>query len=462
MGVAVSSWPLAQAVSSRGHLGVVSGTAMDTVLVRRLQDGDPGGHLRRVLGRFPAPGVADAAVERYFRPNGRSSGEPYRRTPMLHHRSPRSRLDLCVLGAFCEVSLAKEGHRNAVGINLLTKVQIPTLATLFGAMLAGVDEVLMGAGIPREIPGALDALSRGDVASVRFDVSGAAPAFPTRLTFDPNSHGVRTELRRPAFRAIVSAHSLAAVLARKSSGRVDGFILERPSAGGHNAPPRGTTTFDSSGQPIYGERDAVDLAAMRRLEVPFWLAGGVTTREHVDEALHAGAAGVQVGTLFAFCRESGIDPALRSQVIAQVRAGTARVHTDPRASSTGYPFKVLCVPGTTSEAEVYAGRRRVCDLGYLRDAYLREDGRIGYRCAAEPVDQYVAKGGKAEDAAERKCLCNGLAATVGLGQIQSDGAPEVPLVTSGDGIAAIGALVDRWGDAYSAADVIAHLLPGRG
>lgn len=38
MGVAVSSWPLALAVSAAGQLGVVPGTALDAVLARRLQD----------------------------------------------------------------------------------------------------------------------------------------------------------------------------------------------------------------------------------------------------------------------------------------------------------------------------------------------------------------------------------------------------------------------------------------
>ena len=58
MGAAVSSWQLAKAVSLRGQLGVVSGTGIDSVLVRRLQDGDPGGHLRRAMAAFPIPRVA--------------------------------------------------------------------------------------------------------------------------------------------------------------------------------------------------------------------------------------------------------------------------------------------------------------------------------------------------------------------------------------------------------------------
>ena len=49
MGVAVSNWRLANAVARQGQLGVVSATALDTVLVRRLQDGDADGAMRRSM-----------------------------------------------------------------------------------------------------------------------------------------------------------------------------------------------------------------------------------------------------------------------------------------------------------------------------------------------------------------------------------------------------------------------------
>jgi len=47
MGVAISNWKLARAVSRPGQLGVVSGTGIETILVRRLQLGDLGGAVRR-------------------------------------------------------------------------------------------------------------------------------------------------------------------------------------------------------------------------------------------------------------------------------------------------------------------------------------------------------------------------------------------------------------------------------
>lgn len=458
MGVAVSSWRLARAVAVRGHLGVVSGVALDGVLVRRLQDGDADGALRRALARFPVPAIADEVLTRFFTVD-RHRVRRYRLLPMQSHRSGAVRNDVTVLAAFAEVMLAKEGHNNPIGINLLTKVQLPTLATLYGAMLAGVDYVLMGAGIPREIPGVLDDFAAGRPAALRLEVAGADHRASPVMRLDPARYGTTAELRRPEFLPIVSSHTLATMLARKSTGAISGFIVEAPIAGGHNAPPRGAPSFDAQGQPIYGERDRVDLEVMRGLGLPFWLAGGRCTPDAVMEAQAQGAAGVQVGTLFAYCRESGITPALRRAVIDQVRAGHACVLTDPRASSTGYPFKVVALAGTASEDDVHAARTRICDLGYLREAYIDSRGGIGYRCSAEPVDTYVAKGGRLEDTVGRKCLCNGLTATVGLGQVQKGGLPEPPLVTSGDEVAAIGALAGDEGHDYSAADVIDYLLP---
>src|SRR5689334_5912932 len=215
MGIGVSNWTLARAVSRQGQLGVVSGTAIDTVLVRRLQDGDPGGHVRRAMEHFPIPGVTQRVLERYFLPSGRRGSQPYAMLSMYRASVSLARQQITVLANFVEVWLAKEGHDGVVGVNLLTKVQMPNLASLYGAMLAGVDYVLMGAGIPREIPGALDALADHRAASLKFDVVGAAPGETETLTFDPREHfpDAAKSLERPRFLAIVSAHSLATTLA---------------------------------------------------------------------------------------------------------------------------------------------------------------------------------------------------------------------------------------------------------
>ena len=458
MGVGVSNWRLAQAVGRTGQMGVVSATVIDTLMVRRLQDGDPDGDTRRALAHFPDQRIAEAVLSRYFIAGGLPAGAEYKLLPLYKQRVSVARQQIAIAAAFVEVWLAREGHDAPIGVNLLTKVQLPNLASLYGAMLAGVDYVLMGAGIPREIPGVLDALSAHAPAAMRFDVDGLASTVAEWLTFDPALHvseqARATPLCRPRFLAVISANSLATTLARKANGRVDGFIVEGPTAGGHNAPPRGTMQLNDAGEPTYGERDVVDLEKLAELGRPFWLAGGSGSPEACSEAVRAGATGVQVGTLFAFCDESGIDAALKRAALGEIASGTARVFTDPRASATGYPFKVLHLSNTAQQDD---SRERNCDLGYLRTAFKGADGRIGYRCAAEPVDDYVRKGGRLEDTVGRRCLCNALVANTGHAQRRKDHTAELPLLTSGDDLAAVRRVLDGR-SAYSAADVVNFLL----
>ncbi|MCB9897668.1 MAG: nitronate monooxygenase [Planctomycetes bacterium] len=456
MGVGVSGWRLARSVSRAGQLGVVSGTALDTTLVRRLEDGDEGGHLRRALEHFPIPGVVEQVLRRFFRPDGRPPATPYRLLSMHAHDAPPERQAITTLGAFVEVWLAKHGHARPVGMNLLTKLQLPNLATLYGAMLAGVDVVLMGAGIPREIPGALDRLASHEPASLTLEVAGARDGDELRTTFDPRAlwSVPGAALGRPRFYAIVGGASLASMLVRKASGRVDGFVVESPLAGGHNAPPRGAPRFDALGEPIYGARDVVDPTEMAALGLPFWIAGGESHPERLVAARAAGAAGIQVGTLFAYCDESGMSPELRRQLLAAAAAGEVAVRTDARASPTGYPFKLVRWP---DDPDPTAARPRVCDLGGLRSLSRTPDRRLVQRCPSEPLDAWVAKGGLPEDALGRRCLCNGLTATVGLGQVRRDGRVEPPLVTSGDALLSIGDFL-RGRLRYGARDVIDWLL----
>ncbi len=458
MGIAVSNWMLARIVAQRGQLGVVSGTCIDTVLVRRLQDGDEHGDMRRAMAQFPVPGVSNAVLERYFLPEGLPGGASYKLLPMWKQHVGKAREQVAMLAAFVEVYLAKEAG-GMVGINLLTKVQLPNLATLYGAMLAGVDYVLMGAGIPKEIPGVLDAFARGERVTMRFDVEETERGRVEELMFDPRAHmGEQPpRLKRPKFLPIVAAHSLAIMLARKSNGAVDGFVIEAPVAGGHNAPPRGSLVLDAAGEPVYGERDVVDLAEIRALGKPFWLAGDAGSPEALQQARAQGAAGIQVGTLFAFADESGLDPQLKQQSLAHVAAGTVEITTDLRASPTGFPFKLLKLEGTNAMAEQVEQRTRNCDLGYLRAAYRRPDGRIGYRCPSEPLDAWVKKGGDVAATEGRKCLCNGLLANVSLGQQQAEGR-EKGLVTAGNTIAGMKTFLSGR-SRYSANDVIDYLLP---
>ncbi len=466
MGVGVSNWALARAVAQRGQLGVVSGTGIASILARRLQRGDIGGHMARAAAAFPAQALVRRVWDCYYVSGGIAPGTPFKSNPAPTIHFGRSLLELTVLAAFIEVFLAKEGHGGPVGINLLEKVQTTTLPCLFGAMLANVNYVLMGAGIPRLIPGVLDALARGQAAELRVDVQNATAEDDFSSRFDPatfwaNNHdgpGVPAALPRPAFLAVVSSATLALTLARKSNGRVDGFIVEGSVAGGHNAPPRGPLQLSAGGEPIYGQRDIVDLEKIAEIGLPFYLAGGFATPDQLLAARRLGAAGIQVGTAFAFCRESGIRDDLKAQVLQSAQAGRAEVFTDPVASPTGFPFKVLQLPQSLSVTEIYARRVRRCDMGYLREIYRRDDGQAGYRCAAEPVEIYMDKGGLQSRTVGRKCLCNALFATVGLGQTDAAGVGEPPLVTAGDDVGQIGRYLRPGSTGYSAADVLDFIL----
>jgi len=460
MGVGVSNWRLANAVSRLGQLGVVSGTALDALFVRRLADGDKGGHMRRGLQAFPFPEMARRIWQEHFVPGGKPASSPYRTIPMHSHGEPRNMVELCMVSNFVEVFLAREGHKNPVGINYLEKVQLPHLASIYGAMLAGVGYVLMGAGIPLHIPGVLDAYVAQQPAEYKLAVTGAAQGEETMIALDPAefAEGPLPNLTRPDFLAIVSSNTLAATMLRRANGRVDGLVVEGPTAGGHNAPPRGKLQLNAVGEPVYGERDRVNVADLRALGAPFWLAGGYGGPGKLRQALDQGAAGIQVGTAFAFCEESGLRDDLKEKLIAQAASGTAVTVTDPRVSPTGFPFKVVQLEGSSAEAAVYRSRNAVCDLGYLREPYTMLDGRIGYRCAAEPPAVYIAKGGKAEGAVGRKCLCNALLANVGHAQIRSDGTVEPPLVTAGDDINTIARFLTPPSSTYTAADVVRTLL----
>ena len=457
MGVGVSDWHLANSVARLGQLGVVSGTALDNVCARRLQLGDPGGHMRWALEQFPHREIAERVLARYYIEGGKAQDAPFAVVPLFSVEPEPELVELTVVANFAEVFLAREGHCGKVGINYLEKIQLPTLASLYGALLAGVDYVIMGAGIPREIPGVLDHFARGEAAQLKLQVEGGGEE--VQMRFDPQAFAAAAPiLQRPRFLAIVSSSTLAQALLKRATGEIYGFVVELPTAGGHNAPPRGKLQLDDGGEPLYGPRDEVDLAKIAALGKPFWVAGSCGHPQRLREVQQAGAVGVQVGTAFAFCRESGVDEQLKQRVLRGLRDGALEIFTDPVASPTGFPFKVVQLEGTLADGEQSATRPRTCNLGYLRTAYRRDDGRIDYRCASESVANYVKKGGDVTETEGRKCLCNALLANVGLPQRRANGYLEQPLLTAGDDLAVVTRFLAEDRDAYSAADVVDYLL----
>jgi nitronate monooxygenase len=458
MGIAVSGWNLAKTVSKCGQLGVVSGTGIDSVLARRLQLGDLDGDLRRAIDNFPWPGIASRVRDTYFVPGGKAPEAPFKLNPMKRMRLSRKSIELLLVANFVEVFLAKEDHDGVIGINYLEKIQRPTLPSLFGAMLAGVDYVLMGAGIPLAIPGILDGLALGETVDLKLGAVSNPDRHKYAQRFDPTEYaeGEFPSLTRPKFLAIISSDTLAQTFIRRASGYTDGFVVEHHTAGGHNAPPRKDRSAPDRVNE-YGPRDEANLEAIAKFGRPFWLAGGYASPEQLKWALEQGATGVQLGSIFATSNESGLLPHIRQDLIDRHLNQELVIRTDFRASPTGFPFKIAEMPQTMGQPDVYEKRDRICDMGYLREMYSIDEKRVGFRCASEPIDDFIKKGGTEERASGRQCLCNGLMATIGLGQVR-DGVPEAPVVTAGDDFSFLEHVLTDGGRSYGAKDVLDYIL----
>lgn len=460
MGISISDWYLAKTVSMTGQLGVISGTGLHITLIARLMDGDREGNVRRALDNFPFQEPVKKILDKYFVPYSGKRKTGYKRPQMWGIKPTNSINELTVIANFVEVFLAKENHKNAVGINFLEKIQLPTLASIYGAMLAGVNYIFMGAGIPMQIPAIIEKLSNHEDVNYKLDVTGSSKEDDFRINFEPGK--IFPEIRekignlcKPYFVPIISSVVLAKALLKRASGKIDGFIIENSTAGGHNAPPR---SVSAEGKAVYGAKDEVDLQQIKEIGLPFWLAGDYYSHEKFLAAIEQGAAGVQVGTPFAFCNESGMDPEIRKSIIEKIKKDSIEIVTDFQASPTGFPFKVVQHSGSVTDKDVYNERCRICDIGLLRQAYKKEDGEVGFRCSAEPEDAFISKGGKAEELEGTVCLCNNLFATAGMPQIRKDGYTEPPVVTSGDALNSIKNNFLNGCNEYSASDVIDLIL----
>ncbi|MGM0381670.1 MAG: nitronate monooxygenase [bacterium] len=460
MGIDVSGWELARAVALEGEIGTISGICLDTVMIRELQDGDPDNRIK-ALENYPDTEIVEEIIDKYYVDGGIAPEQSYKLLPVHRAKSPVWNQRVLSAATFSEVIMAKEGHEGIIAMNLMAKLKRYTLAGLYGAMLAGIDRILMGAGIPAEEAKQVIKLARGEKASLQLEVDTSAleedrsyhyKLDPANLLDNP------PEMEKPAFYPIVSSDGLARILNhRLAEEAIDGWIVERPVAGGHNAPPR-NKNYDQDGTPQYDERDDADLEKMREMDRPFYLAGGYGTPEKFQEALDEGASGVQIGSLFSLAEESNYPTSVKRKLIKEIHADNVSVRTDGRISPTGFPFKVIELEGTLGIKENMKNRKRICDLGYLRELYAKENGEIGHRCAAEPVENYVRKGGTKEDTKGRGCLCNALFANIGLPQVQPWG-EEGKILTAGDDLVNL-SLGSEENPEYTAKDVIDYLYRG--
>lgn len=499
MGVYVSNWRLAKTVAKQRPgvtVGTVSGTALDVVYVRLLQLGDPGGHAQRALQALDETfGVAIGRkiCDRYLIEAGKVPSNRFRSAPMQILRTHDGRdtfplpngmnetvplkldddvIELLIATGFAEVWLAKEGHDGKIFINFLNKIELPLIYVLYGAMLAGVDGVIVGAGNPEGLPALSQQLARHATITHKISVLYREAGEEFALHFDPkqvaDAKFAAKPLPTPAFLAIVSLERLVQALADSDSAPPDGFIIEHHTAGGHNANPTGPMIKDDLGQPIYSSKDEADLAAIRAVGIPFWLAGGYGSKLKLQEALAAGANGVQVGTVFALAEESGMKPEYRSAILTALKEGmnNADLVRTTIFSPTGFSFKVVQLQETLSEEDVYDNRRRICDIGMLQQRGFSKPDENGQRtlfqrCPAGPVENYVKNRGLERNTTERRCLCNGLLSCVGLGQvkkIQGELVEEPAIVTLGNHLDGIRRLSRHGQTHYYVQDVVADIL----
>ena len=158
----------------------------------------------------------------------------------------------------------------------------------------------------------------------------------------------------------------------------------------------------------------------------------------------------------------------RLAILNELRAGAdddALVRTT-LFSPTGFAFKVVQLPQTLSEPSVYEARHRVCDIGILQQWGLTKPGEDGmrallHRCPAGPVASYVGKRGLERGTEDRRCLCNGLLACAGLGQVhpRAGGLAEEPaIITLGNHLDGVRRLSRQGQARYWARDVVADIL----
>jgi len=451
MGVAISGWELVRAVSlyskpGKEVLGTGSGTAADRILANLLkQGGKKANEICRVLRNSDKDVIRETGeriIEKYFKKISQG-------IPVFTVTPSRSLIELTICANYAFVTLAKEGHSNPVSMNYLEKIAMPHLFAIYGAMLAEVDFITIGAGIVLQIPPIINAYLNGTEAIYKIPVIGSEDY---TIRFDPEAFfGKKIKLnKKPGFLPIVASNTLAKMLEKKLPGEICGFVVEEDTAGGHNAPPRDKVTQ------TYGERDRVNYQELNELGLPFWIGGSYASPEGLKRAIELGAKGIQAGSVFALSEDSGMDSGIRRKIRRLGFNEELKVITDMRASPTGFPFKVANIPGTVSEHIIYEERQRVCDQSALVSLYKRPDGSIGYRCASEPVDDFVRKGGKIEDTVGRKCICNGLLMLAGLQQVDNVGEPMI--VTLGDDTKFLQSLMKNQDSVYGAKNALDYLF----
>ena len=300
MGVGVSLSPLASAVAREGGLGIVSSACIDRLVSKRTG---------KKVNTYEA--------------------------------------------VYEEVSLAKAAGGFA-GINIMCALARDYEDSVRGALDAGADAIISGAGLPMSLP-------------------AIQPARDTALI------------------PIVSSGRALELICKKwerLGARPDAIVLEGPLAGGHLGFRMEQVDLDANR--LENLLPEVKDAAKRFGDFPIIVAGGIYTHDDIKRFLAMGADGVQMGTRFLATEESSASPAYKEAVVRSQQEDIIVAH-DP-GSPCGLPFRII------KQSPMYVSalsRRRTpkCDKGYvlLKDA----EGKYS-RCPAKESNEH------------HFCICNGL------------------------------------------------------
>lgn len=400
--------------------------------------GDLDGSLRLVLEHFPYPAAARHVWQHFFVPGGKGDEQPFELVSQPHLEEGPALVELTVLANFAEVFLARQGHTGWVGVHYHDSARLALLPSLFGALLAGVDFLLVSASGVAAVQPALRRLLAHESAALDVTLTDT-----DRLTcgFDPHSlgSGHSPALRAPILLAVCETVDEAESVLT-GAGFDGGFIVQAPSGAGW--------------------LEAAEFARLRSLGRPFWLGNVAATAENFARVSQEGAGGLQVNTPFTFCAESALDPDLKRRVLTLVRQDPNHLFTQLSALPDGQPFRVLRLEETAADPEISAARLRLCDVGWFREVYRRPDGSVGYRCPGEPMHHYLLKGGDATTAARQPCICNGVLAGLGLAQLQDGRELERALVPVGEDVRELRRFLKPGGVEFTAADVVKDLTGG--
>lgn len=417
MGAGVSRYWLSRKAARLGALGIVSSVGLRTIIVEAVRRGDK--QVIAMAKTFPFAQHRDELL------SFASGGFRHRRAVPQDGYGDVGKLAarLTVISTFIEVSLAKKGHHGKIGINVMWKLSTSVLPTILGALLAGVDALICGAGVPMELEEIVDSIRAGKT-ELSFD-----PLYGTTtpVSFEFNREVVEylrgCRYRRPKLIPILSNYAFCRKIVKKWRIPPDFIILEDWKAGGHNQNPRNKVEHSDVSDGIETYFDEVLTLGVRVV-----VAGGFEYGGNRTDFLYwrrRGAWGIQVGSRFALCKESGWDRKWRDLIIQMNRRGETVIMTDHEASPTGFAIKVVVVPGTLSDPEVYNRRERSCLYGCLRRGHTFVDPETGETrttliCPAMPLSMYqrlcpdkTREECLKECGGQVVCLCSALLATIG-------------------------------------------------